>query len=348
MTGIFTKVLFDLNFLGAFLQTVIVILLGYFFRRYNLVDNSAKKTLQTIVWKIAVPCIAFNAFMQDFDKKLFISGLRVLYLTAFFYALLTILGRLVFAKQGKSFAWVSGLFIAVGQVTLFSMPILQSVYTGRDEQVMLYISMVSIVFRIMVYIVAYLIISGEKFDIKKIGYSAKKIFVTPIMISMALGIVVYLIQNITPQVITESGSYSFLRIDKSLPALYVCVKSLSRLLNPLSMFLIGISIGESDFKSALKDLKAWCVAIGRNFIAPVVVLFICYLINKTGIMHFDEYLLITIVIGFSAPVSVTISITCAQLHKHEDFASRVCLISTLISLISIPLNFVLTYFVLSL
>ena len=348
MAEIFKSVLCDVYFLGAFLQSVIIILLGYFFRRYNIVDDSGKKTLSNIVWKIAVPCVAFNSFMQDFSSKEFKTGLAVFFFTLVFYALITVLFKIFFIKTGKDKSTITGLFVAVGQVTLFSMPILQSVYTGRDNEVMLYISMLSIAFRIMVYIIAFYLISGEKIDIKHMGSSVKKIFVTPIMISMGAGILIYLIQNITPQVVTPSGIYSFLRIDKTLSALYTPVVTLSRLLNPLSMFIIGMSIGDSDFRVALKDKTAWIAALSRNFIAPLLVLVISLLIKLSGLFNFNEYSLITLVIGFSAPVSVTLSITCIKCQKEEVYSSRVCLISTLLCIISIPLNFVLTYYALSL
>ena len=348
MIEIFKSVLGDVHFLGAFLQSVIVILLGYFFRHYNIVDSAGKKTLTAVVWKMAVPCVAFNSFMQDFNQSQFKTGLGIFFLTFVFYAIIVLVFKAAFIRTGKDKSLIAGLFAAVGQVTLFSMPILQSVYTGRDKEVMLYISMLSIAFRIMVYIISYYLISGEKIEMKHLGASMKKIFVTPIMISMGLGILVYLIQNITPQVQLSSGSYSFLRIDKTLPALYTPVITLSRLLNPLSMFLIGMSIGEADFSEALKDKAAWIAALGRNFVAPVIVLLGSCVIKALGLFDFDEYSLISLVIGFSAPVSVTLSITCMQFHKEEAFASRTCLISTLLCVLTLPFSFVLTYYVLTL
>lgn len=42
--------------------------------------------------------------------------------------------------------------MAIGQTTLFSMPILQSVYENKAKEVLLYISTISIVFRIFVFL----------------------------------------------------------------------------------------------------------------------------------------------------------------------------------------------------
>lgn len=339
----FKTVFTNIHFLGAFFQTVIIILIGFFFRRFNLVGSEAKKVLTVIIWKVSVPCFAFNAFMQDFNLTNFKSTIKEFVFAIIFYTILILIGKLIFAKKGKFFSTLCGLFMAIGQVTLFSMPILNSIYETEPngEQVMLYISTISIVFRIFVYIIGFYLISGEEIHFSTLGKNLKKIFITPIMIGMFAGILVFLIQNATPQVQVGEQTYSFLRIDKTLPALYVTIRSLANLLSPLSMFLIGTTIGEAHFKEAFKDITSWIVAILRNFVAPIFVILICLLLHKIGIANFNEYSLVALVIGFSAPVSVTLSVMCTQYQKEEAFASRTCFVSTLLTIISLPLMFVL-------
>ncbi len=333
MTDIFRQVFTDPHFLSAFIQTVIIILLGFFFRRKNLVGSEGKAVLTTLVWKLSVPCFAFNAFMQDFDPVSFSSSIRLFFLAIVFYIILIFTGRLLFTKLGKGRALIAGLFVAIGQTTLFSMPILQSIYDGVAPEVLLYISTISIVFRIFVYIISFSIITGERFRAGNIGSSLKKIFVTPIMIGMFLGIAAFLLQNRLP----------FLRLDKSMPVPYVTVKSLAQLLSPLTMFLVGLTIGEARFAESLKDRTAWTIALCRNFLAPVILLCICTVLHKSGLFRFSLLSLISIIIGFSAPISVTLSVMCLQAKKEEVLSSRACLISTLLTIVSLPIMFVLCH-----
>lgn len=335
----FIQVFTDQHFASAFLQTVIIIFLGYIFRRKNVIGSEGKPVVTALVWKLSVPCFAFNAFMQDFNAQNFHTGLKEFILAFFFYIILIILGAILFLlspRTRKNKVVILGLFVAIGQTTLFSMPILQSVYEGRpgSEQVMLYISVISIVFRIFVYIISYFLISGETLTFKGLGTSLKKIFLTPIMIGMFLGILVFLLQEQLP----------LLRIDRSLPVLYVTVRSLARLLSPLAMFLIGLTLGESRFSESFRDVTAWIIALLRNFAAPVLVLLLCLLLHKIGAIHFTEYSLISLVIAFSAPMSVTLSVMCMQFHNHETLSSRACLLSTLLTAVSLPLMFALTFF----
>lgn len=338
MFDIFSLVFTDENFLKAFLQTIIIIILGFFFMRKGIVDTSAKKTLTALIWKLAVPCFAFNAFMQDFEWNSFKFSITEFLLAFIFYIVLILIGKLIFIKKGNDISSVAGLMMAIGQTTLFSMPILQSVYENKAQEVLLYISTISIVFRIFVYIIGVTIISGEKITKEKLIPQLKKVFITPVMIGMFLGIFVFLIQNKAP----------VLRLDRSIPILYSTVRVLSSLVSPLCMLLIGMSIGEARLSECLKDTTAWMFALIRNILAPVIVSLLCLLLHKTGLIQFTEYSLMAIVIGFSAPISVTLSIACMQYNKEEVLASRACVISTLLTLITFPLCFVLVHSVLHL
>lgn len=340
MLGIFAEVFADPHFLSAFLQTIIVIFIGFLFMRKGYVNVYGEKTLSALIWKLAVPCFAFNAFMQDFEWEIFKSSIVEFFLAVFFYIFLIVIGKLLFIKKGEKVSTVSALFMAIGQTTLFSMPILQSVYEGQEE-VMLYISTISIVFRIFVYIIGISIISGEKISFANLGVSLRKVFVTPVMIGMFLGLFVFLSQNAMPQIFVGEKSYSVLRIDKSLPVLYATVRSVSRLVSPLCMFMIGMSIGKAKLSESLTDLFAWKIALLRNIAGPVLVALVCLLIHGTGLYHFNEYSLMAILIGFSAPVSVSLSIACVEHHCEESLASRSCVISTLLTLVTFPSAFVL-------
>lgn len=336
MFDIFNLVFTDENFLKAFSQTIIIIFIGFFFMRKGIVEVSAKKTLTALIWKLAVPCFAFNAFMQDFEWNSFKFSITEFVLAIIFYIVLIGVGKFMFLKKEKDFSSVAGLMTAIGQTTLFSMPILQSVYENKAKEVLLYISTISIVFRIFVYIIGVTVISGEKITKEKFFPQLKKVFVTPVMIGMFLGIFVFLTQNQIP----------VLRIDRTFPVLYSTVKVLSSLVSPLCMLLIGMSIGEAKITECIKDKNAWCLAVLRNIFAPVLISILCFLLHKTGIVHFTEYSLVAIVVGFSAPISVTLSIVCMQYNKEEVMASRACVISTILTLVTFPLSFVLVHFIL--
>ena len=72
MLQIMNQILTQGGFLRAFFQTVILIAAGCALFRANILGPADKHALTTVVWKLAVPCMAFDAFMSDFNTQEFL------------------------------------------------------------------------------------------------------------------------------------------------------------------------------------------------------------------------------------------------------------------------------------
>ena len=68
----------DKGFLSAIASTVLIILLGYFCRKKNIFNNQAAKILSKVVLTVALPALAFSAFMTDLNQKHLAQGINVL------------------------------------------------------------------------------------------------------------------------------------------------------------------------------------------------------------------------------------------------------------------------------
>lgn len=104
MLQIMNQILTQGGFLRAFFQTVILIAAGCALFRADILGPGDKHALTTVVWKLAVPCMAFDAFMSDFNTQEFLSELGVLALSFVLYGALYALGTLLFrraAGQGR-------------------------------------------------------------------------------------------------------------------------------------------------------------------------------------------------------------------------------------------------------
>ena len=110
------------------------------------------------------------------------------------------------------------------------------------------------------------------------------------------------------------------------------------------MILIGVSLGDADFLSALKNKTSWLIALLRMFALPLLTFGICCAIQAFGWIHFNEYSLAAIVIGMDAPTSAVVVAYCNDYDREAYVASDSILLSTLLSVLSIPLFFVLIKF----
>ncbi len=332
------SILLDKNFLVAIISSVLLILLGFILKNKKIVNDKIKNLFCFIVLKISLPSMAFCAFLNDFNSQLFIDNIFVFIFTLLLYIVFLFMGRIIFFKYDKEKRRVYSIFIAVGQLTFFSIPVLKALY---GDKIMITVNMVTLAFRFVLYVYCYFVISNLKFNKDNLKSSLKNFFLNPIMIAMFLGLFIWVFQNITWKVDINGVEYSFLRIDKTLPHIYIIFHFLQFLATPLAMLIIGFSLGESNIKESFRDKTAWLCACCRTFFVPIFSLVILILINSLNIYQVNELLASSIVIGFAAPLSAVVNTYCLKYKNEINCASRTCFLSTLLCIVTIPIIYIL-------
>ncbi len=346
MPSIVKDILTDNNFIGAIISALGFILIGFLLRKNNIITNEGKNVLKHIVLKIALPMMAFSAFMTDFSVEEFESNMGIFAFSLVIYLVMLLIGYVIFIK--KENRGVLSIFTTVGQLTFFSIPILKAVYESNESGVMMPANMMTLAFRLILYIYCFFVIARLSLNKENIKKSIKTLLLNPIMIAMFIGIFIWLSQTFMPTINVEGVSYSILRIDKVLPSLYIFISSCVKLTTPLAMMIIGCILGEAKFSEAFKDSTAWICSILKTIVMPIVVLGIILLLQSLNIMSFNEYEIAVLVIGFAAPLSAVVSTYCSTYNNNADLSSRVCLLSTLICIVSFPILFVIVKLTISL
>lgn len=338
---IIAQIFTDQNFLGAILASIVFIFIGFLLRRTNIINEHGKKVINSIIMWVAIPCMAFCAFMSDFREEEFVSNILILVFDFVFYLIAILLSYLIFCRVDKSKRKIIAIFVSIGQLTFVSTPILKAIYSNNVSDVLIPASLMTIAFRFMTYIYAYITISEVKMTKETVGKTLKSIFLTPIMICMFTGLLIWLIQNHIWQVEVNGVSYGFLRIDKTCPALYKIFQFGDSMATPTCMLMIGVTLGESDFLCAIKNKLAWLIAFLRTILVPLVILGLCLVLQATHLFSFNEYQLAALVIGNGAPVGAVVAAYCVNFKKEAYLASDSIFLSTIFCVISIPLCFVL-------
>jgi predicted permease len=339
---ILKEIFTDQQFLGAIISSILFIAIGFYLRMRKLVNDTAKDVISIIALKVAIPCMAFCGFMSKFDVEALKSNLVIVLLYIIITIIILVLGNLIFFKTGKGNRQIYGIFMAIGQLTFFSIPLLKAIYADNVSAILIPTSLMTIPFRVFIYIYAFIAISSSKIDKSSIKTVLKNVFLNPAIIMMVIGFIIWSTQNLTWQVKVEEIDYGFLRIDKTCPALYTFFKAGDYLATPLCMLLIGISLGESNFSSVFKNGRAWLVAISRTIIAPAIVFSLCLLVQLTTLFSFTEYQFVALVVGFSAPISAVIDVYCSKYKKEEYIASDSTFLSTLLCIVSLPTFYIVS------
>jgi predicted permease len=345
MFDIAIEILTDDNFLGALFSALGFIFLGFVLRYKNIITNDTKKSLTFILLNVTLPTMAFCAFMTDFNEVQFKDNIIVFILSFLIYLLLIFIGKLLYIKKSKEDRKIYSIFVSVGQITFFTIPILDAVYQSSPN-ILMPANMMTLSFRIILYVYCYLVMSRLKFNKENLKASLKKIVLNPIMIGMVLGLIIWLTQNIALKITIDQIQYSIFRIDKTIPSIYMFIKLCSNLTTPLAMITIGCILGEAKLVEALKDKTAWIFAVLKTFILPLIVLFILTILQWLNLINFKEFEMVVLVCGYGAPLSAVVSTYASKYNNHDVMASRVCLLTILASVITFPILFILVkYFV---
>ncbi len=332
------------SFISAILLTITLILVGYIFTKNNLFKSNPSQILSSLVMKVCLPCLAFVGFMSNFEIK----QIGIFVISFIGFGILFLLGRLLFIKTNKDDFDLCRICFALGQVSLFGLPIAKAIF---EDTALTTANMVLLSFRLYLYIYAYLLIKNEKLTKDNFKESLKKTFLNPIMIAMLIGLLFYLSQLFIPTItIGEKEGISIFRIDETLPIIYSVIKSIGDLSVPLSMILVGASLAKINIKDALINGKAWYISISRSFIAPTIIFLMLLLyqliFKNVPSMVLEVPQIIIIVLLFGAPTSVTVNTMAVENNRNSVLTSDSVLLTTLLSLVSYPIILFVTRIIL--
>ena len=150
----------DQSFLSVFCAAMLTIGIGWGLRKKNILKAESRPVLNALLLKLTVPCLAFDAFMTDFARGELRRNVQILLISFALYLSIIALSQLIFIKYGRRKANLYGICFAIGQQTLYAMPILRAIYRENPSESMLSASMVAIAFRVMLYLYAFYSISG--------------------------------------------------------------------------------------------------------------------------------------------------------------------------------------------
>ncbi len=172
----------------------------------------------------------------------------------------------------------------------------------------MYASVFVTVFNILLWTVGYSVVtktSNLKAILKTIGTS-------PVIISVVLGLILYLGRIPVPEVIAEP------------------VSMIGNINTPLAMIITGMIIGTSDLKKMAGNPMIWYVTAIRMVLVPVIC-FVVFRVIGAGSIVAEVVLLLE-----ACPCAAITSVFAVQYGYHEDLAAGTVVVSTLLSIVTLP------------
>lgn len=320
----------NMEFLSAIASTIFIILIGYYCRKTGTFNDKTSKVLSGLVLKLAVPCLAFNAFMKDIDYLQLKQSIDVLIWGFLFLIILIFVTKPIFSRYDNVTSMVMSNLAIFGSTTFFGIPIISAVF--GDEGV-IYANVFNIGYRVLLYSYCYLQMSSLKFD----KNNMKQIFLNPVILLTFAGLLIWVFQDSLPQVSVADGNYAFLRFDMTAPWIYKPMDYLGSLSSPLAWLAIGSTLGGIPFKDATADSRVWYYAFIKQIIVPLLNVLLILVMNALGLSHMAYVAIATTVVMMATPPATVAVNYAIGFDKQPLLASNASLISTVMAVIAIPI-----------
>lgn len=299
-------------------QVVIMFLLaaiGCVMFKTGKITKEGSKSLANILLYLCLPCVIINGFLVDYSRERVI-GLVISAGVALLVLVLSILvSRLLCGKNAID--CFAGAFSNPG---FFGVPlIIAALSDGAVFYIAAYIAFLNL-FQ-WTYGVSLLENSDEngnllkrnKSDRLQTGGVLKKLVKAPFTIAIIIGLFFFLTRIPMPEIAGK------------------CIGFIANMNTPLAMFTIGIYLAQTDIVKMIRKVSLYRVSLVRLVVIPIVTLFLLWFIPN-NLMEMKT----AILIASACPVGSNVAVY-AQLHEKDyPYAVETVVISTIISIITIP------------
>ena len=291
------------------LQPVLILFfmigLGYVAQKTKLLSADIRGPLTSYVINLALPLFILHNMNFDFDRQILINSLAVLGMSVGTYIVMTLLSVL-YAKRSKLPpdklpAYQFGMVFS--NVGFMGYPLIAGLF---GAEAVFYAVIFSIAFESFVWTYGVSIFRKEG----KINF---KSLITPNLVALATGLILFLLDFRWPDVLANG------------------IEMVGRTATPLSMIVVGMMLAEVQLKDMIKDIKPFIISVYRLVIIPAFTLGIYWFVGMRGLNLAVPVMIMT------TPIATYGAILASYYKKDFREATRLVIISTLLSLVTIPI-----------
>lgn len=292
------------NLLNLQVTIFCLMLAGYILTRIGVLSADARKPLSNLLINFILPCNIITSFMMEFNQKILFDCLAILIVSICIQIFVIFTSRYFYPKTSENQIPVLRYGTIVSNAGFMGSPIAQGLYGAQG---LLYASIYLIPMRAVMWSFGVTCFTGAK------GKGVmKKILTHPCIVAVVLGMILMITQLQLPKGIEQTIRYA------------------GNANTALSMIVIGNILAEVK-ASEILDKKAWWFCLVRLAMIPLLVLAGC------KIAGIDELVKQVSVVLAGMPAAATTAILAAKYGSDAHFAAKIVFLSTLLSMISVPL-----------
>ncbi len=284
----------------------LLILVGVGAKRKKLVTQEGIDQITSVLLKVVTPCVLVNAYQKEFEAELVRGLLVAMLFTLLTHGVAILLSHLLFRKEPSN-RYRSNIFCSIYSNCGFMAIPLISAALGSEG--VFYGSAYLAVFSVLYWTHGvYVYAGGDKNEI-----SLKKAILNPGVVGTIVSLVLFFAQIRLPAIVLDP------------------IKHLANLNTPLSMIVLGSFLANLDLKKVVKNRGMYFVCLMRLIIIPLIS------IGIAKALQLEETVARAVMISTACPSAAVSTLFAHKYHLDADYSSEIVSVSTLLSIITIPL-----------
>ena len=290
------------------IQLFLMIFMGFLIVKAKLLNSEDSKILSIIVLYLIIPCVIINAFQVDYTpqtvKGLLIALAGSVMTQVILLIVVSILGRVFHLNEVE----VASIYYSNSGNLI--VPIVMFIL-GKEW--VLYGCVFMSVQLVFIWTHCKKIISRESV------YDWRKIVLNINMISIAIGIVLFLSRIHLPEDINSTLS------------------AVGGMIGPASMIVTGMLFAGMDFKQIFASKRVYFVTFLRLIVVPAIALVLIKFSYLASLSSNGPKIMLIVFLAIITPSSSTVTQMCQVYENDSQYASAINVVTTLLAIITMPL-----------
>ena len=287
-----------------------IVIVGYGAGKLGYLGGDFDRQLSRLVINLTCPALILSSAMTgELPDRQYI--LPLLLISVVTYAVLTGVAFFLprYLTKQKADEGAIGFALMFGNVGFMGYPVVASIF---GHEAVFYAAVLNVVNTFVVFTIGTILITGKN-EVEDSRFQKKVLYSTPMLAAyLTMLIVILRIDNIpawVSQPLTMIGNITV----------------------PAALLIIGSSMSNLSIRSLLGNRSVYATALFRLALLPIGVYYLCSLL---GFSHFVVSIN-TVVIAM--PVATYGTILCLKYHKDTTVMTEATFITTLLSMVTIPL-----------
>lgn len=293
--------------INKIISLALIMAMGWLLVKCRILEADASKSISRLTLYLVIPCVTITAFQVDYTPEVQNGLLLALFTAAAIHLFLILATGLL--KRMLKLDPVEQLSVMYSNAGNLVIPLVSAVL-GKEW--VIYTSAFNAVQIFLFWSHGKAVLCGDR------GFQPKKIFGNINMISILLGLLLFLTGIRLPSQLQDSAD------------------SVGNMIGPLSMLVTGMLIGKLDLGQLVRYKRVWLITFLRLILMPLsVVLLVKYSGITTLIPGGKDVLLVTVLAAVTP--SATSITQLAQVHdKDAQYACAINVITTLLCIVTVP------------